>query len=130
MIIKEVIVSNYQCYYGEKKFEFTRGSNIILGKNGGGKTKFYEALEWLFTPNNTGLDELISKRKLIEAGMGSAFKVGVEVTFQQEEFLNTVKKYFSVQKKEGKEFILTNVTYEGIVESDNGERDIVDGQLL
>ena len=49
MIIKEVTISNYQCYYDDKKFDFTKGSNIILGKNGGGKTKFFEALEWLFT---------------------------------------------------------------------------------
>src|SRR5690349_4108873 len=114
MIIKEVIISNYQCYYGDKKFEFTKGSNIILGKNGGGKTKFYEALEWLFNSNNTDLEELISKRRLREATAGENFKVGIEVTFLQQEFLNTVRKYFSVQKKGEIDFVITNVVYEGI----------------
>ena len=130
MIIKELIISNYQCYYDDKKFEFTRGSNIILGKNGGGKTKFYEAIEWLFSSNNRDIDELISKKKLNLASPNDPFKVGVEITFEQGEILNTVKKYFTVQKKTDKNFTTTNVVYEGIREYENGERDTMDGAAL
>lgn len=130
MIIREVIISNYQCYYDEKKFDFTKGSNIILGKNGGGKTKFFEALEWLFTGSKLTLDELISKKKLSEAQNGETFKVGVEITFDQNGYLSTVKRYFTVQKNEGKEFTTSNAVYEGFMENEKGERDFMDGKIL
>lgn len=130
MIIKEIIISNYQCYFGDNKFEFTKGSNIILGKNGGGKTKFYEAVEWLFNSSNKDLDELISKKRLNEAEPGNTFKVGIEIIIEQKGILNTVKKYFSVQKKEDKNFVTTNIVHEGTKEFANGERDTVDGQQL
>jgi DNA sulfur modification protein DndD len=48
MIIKELIIENYLCYYDQKKFEFSDGLNIVLGENGEGKTKFFDAVEWLF----------------------------------------------------------------------------------
>ena len=48
MIIREVTIENYLCYYGPKKFNLADGLNIILGENGEGKTKFFEAIEWLF----------------------------------------------------------------------------------
>jgi DNA sulfur modification protein DndD len=131
MIIKELIISNYQCYYNDNnKFEFTRGSNIILGKNGGGKTKFYEAIEWLFSNSSRDLDELVSKKMLSETAPNDTFRVGVEITFEQGNILNTVKKYFSVLKKEDRNFSTTSVVYEGIKEYENGERDTIDGQSL
>jgi len=130
MILKELIITNYQCYYGDKKFEFVKGSNIVLGKNGGGKTKFYEALEWLFDPTSKKVEELVSKKKLHETPEGGVFKVGVEATFQQDEILSTVKKYFSVQKRADRDFASTNIVYEGIVENAKGERDVTDGQNL
>jgi DNA sulfur modification protein DndD len=130
MIIKEIIISNYQCYFEDNRFEFTKGSNIILGKNGGGKTKFFECLEWLFDFNKSDVDELISKKKLAESENGYNFKVGVEITFQRSGTLLTAKKYFNVHKKENKEFSTTSVVYEGIIENDKGERDVTDGQQL
>ena len=45
MIIKELIIENYLCYYGIKKFNLSKGLNIILGENGEGKTKFFEAID-------------------------------------------------------------------------------------
>ena len=130
MIIKEISICNYQCYYDIKKFAFTKGSNIILGKNGGGKTKFYEAIEWLFNTNSRDLDELISKRKLSEVSSGDAFNVGVEIIFEQASIVNTVKKYFTVVRKEDKAFSTSSITCEGIKEYENGERDTVDGYAL
>ena len=67
MIIKELSLINYQCYYGKKTFELSKGSNIILGRNGGGKTKFFEALEWFFDSSNKQEIELVSKKAIFEA---------------------------------------------------------------
>ena len=66
MIIKEVLIENYLCYYGIKKFSLSKGLNIILGENGEGKTKFFEALDWLLNGDNDNLDKLVSKKALAE----------------------------------------------------------------
>ena len=57
MIIKKVVIENFLCYYDKKEFVFADGLNIILGENGEGKTKFYEALEWLFNNNVARFNE-------------------------------------------------------------------------
>jgi DNA sulfur modification protein DndD len=64
MIIKKITIENYLCYYGVKEFELSSGLNIILGENGEGKTKFFEAIEWLFNGDEKGLNLLVSSKKL------------------------------------------------------------------
>ena len=66
MIIKKVIIENYMCYYDIKTFEFTNGLNIILGDNAEGKTKFFDAIEWLFQENNTDNDQYISEKNYLK----------------------------------------------------------------
>jgi DNA repair exonuclease SbcCD ATPase subunit len=34
MIIKKIILENFQCYYDIKEFDLKPGLNIILGDNG------------------------------------------------------------------------------------------------
>ena len=53
MIIKKVKIENFLSYFDNKTFEFSNGLNIILGENGEGKTKFFDAVEWLLQDNNT-----------------------------------------------------------------------------
>jgi len=130
MIIKEILIKNYQCYYDDKRFEFKKGSNIILGRNGAGKTKFFEALEWLFSNSTKDLDELVSKKKLHETIQGNSFNVGVEIIVEQAGLRSTIKKYFGVKKGVEKDFTTTNIIYEGIEENESGERESVDGLNL
>jgi DNA sulfur modification protein DndD len=35
------------CYYGENTFDFTEGINVIIGDNGYGKSKLYDAFYWV-----------------------------------------------------------------------------------
>jgi len=47
MIINKVALKNYQCYYGETEIVFGKDLNILLGANGEGKTKLFEAIMWV-----------------------------------------------------------------------------------
>lgn len=43
-------MKNFQCYYGEhtdNQFEFGPGLNFIIGNNGGGKSKLFDAFFWV-----------------------------------------------------------------------------------
>ncbi|MCL3779510.1 hypothetical protein EMN47_03815 [Prolixibacteraceae bacterium JC049] len=50
MIIKSIAIENFQCYSGPKEnntFEFRDGLNVIIGDNGSGKSKLYDAFFWV-----------------------------------------------------------------------------------
>ena len=69
MKIRSITLQNFLCYYGvTNKFEFNDGLNIVLGANGYGKSKLYDAFQWVFNDvENTSitktLSELIRKTK-------------------------------------------------------------------
>jgi len=134
MIIKEVLIENYQCYYGVKKFNLMNGLNIILGENGEGKTKFFEALQWLLNSTKSerpeGLDFLISKKAMAYLESGSSFKVRVEITVEQFEQHKILTKEFVVDKSDTNDFEISNFVLKGIQEEINGERYPVDGYSL
>ncbi len=47
MIIKSIVLTNFQCYFGENIFEFKSGLNVVIGDNGAGKSKLYDAFYWV-----------------------------------------------------------------------------------
>ena len=130
MIIKEVLIENYLCYYGVKKFSLSNGLNIILGENGEGKTKFFEALEWLLNGDNDDLDKLVSKKALAEKENDDSFRVRVEITVEQYEQTKILSKQFTVKKIDDNKCSVGNSVLSGIEESSNGERNPVDGKEL
>jgi DNA sulfur modification protein DndD len=129
MIIKKVVIENFLCYYGKKEFVFADGLNIILGENGEGKTKFYEALVWLFNGSVRNLKSLISEKKLYELEDDTSFEVVVKIQIEQHEVLKQVSRLFSVEKK-GTEINTYNYLVQGIKENAKGEREGVDGKDL
>lgn len=46
MIIESIEINNFMCYSGKNRFDFTEGMNVIIGDNGYGKSKLYDAFYW------------------------------------------------------------------------------------
>lgn len=121
MIIKKIQIENYLCYYGVNTFQFEDGLNIILGDNNEGKTKFFEAVEWLFNGGTIEPSNLISAKKLSEIIIGDSFKVSVSMVVEQYEAESKITRSFTVSKNS--DLDISNVVFEG-EEKDNfsGER--------
>jgi DNA sulfur modification protein DndD len=129
MIIKEIIIENFLCYYGKKKFVLADGLNIILGENGEGKTKFYEALEWLLNGNISNLKSLISAKRIYELQTDEFFEVSVSMLVEQKGNNKFVRRRFRVEKKDGLDSVY-GLSIEGIESNSKGERESVDGEKL
>jgi DNA sulfur modification protein DndD len=128
MIIEAIKIENYLCYYDENEFIFTDGLNIILADNGEGKTKFYEAVEWLFKGSTEAENiTLISKKKISESMAGDSFKVRVEMIVNEYDERKIISRSFSVNVDGEKSFNIDTDYLAGIVETRNGERSKVDG---
>ncbi|MDF2833024.1 AAA family ATPase [Chryseobacterium indoltheticum] len=135
MIIKKILIENYQCYYGAKKFNLVNGLNVLLGENGEGKTKFFEALQWLFTSEKgervDDFEYLISKKALSNLQHNEPFKVKVEATIEQFGRQKILSKEFTVEKSDSdNKYEINNFVLKGTQEDDNGERYSVDGYGL
>ena len=47
MILKSIELQNFMCYHGINTFEFSEGINVIIGSNGYGKSKLFDAFYWV-----------------------------------------------------------------------------------
>ena len=130
MIIKRIIVENYLCYYGSNSFELSDGLNIVLGENGEGKTKFFEALDWLLSGNKQNLEALVSAKKLSETEDGESFIVRVLMEVNHAGEKKVISKSFKATKTNDRDCSVSNCLVEGIVENNAGEREQVDGERL
>jgi len=130
MIIRKIQIDNYLCYYDTNTFELSEGLNIILGENGEGKTKFFEAVDWLFDGENRELDMLVSAKKLDETEIGDGFRVRVSMTVEQYGEKSIITKSFLAKKEKANECSTSSFMIEGISENSSGERTQVDGQAL
>jgi DNA sulfur modification protein DndD len=131
MIIDKLTIENYQCYFGIKVFEFSDGLNIILGENGEGKTKFFEAVNWLFEGNDDNLEQLVSKKTIENTNEGDTFRVRVSIAVRTpQDEKNIITKSFLVHKKNNDKIEISSYMLEGIEENKSGERSQVDGKNL
>lgn len=123
MIIKKIQIENYLCYYNTNTFQFEDGLNIILGENNEGKTKFFEAVEWLFNGKSVDISNLISAKRINEIAAGDSFRVSVSMLVEQYETQFKISRSFTVLKKINDGIETSNVVFEG-EEKDNttGER--------
>lgn len=119
MKLHSISLTNFLCYYGSNnKINFEEGLNLILGANGYGKSKLYDAFQWVFkdgitddsTPGrikNTSFlkKELISEKALAECAIGD--KVSCEVIIEASDGTSRyqLKRKYFVSRKDADAFI-------------------------
>lgn len=47
MIIRNITLRNFQCYYGSHSLDFDKGLNVVIGTGGKGKSKLFNAFYWV-----------------------------------------------------------------------------------
>jgi uncharacterized protein YoxC len=121
MIIKKLTIVNFRSYYGKKEFVFSDHLNLILGSNGDGKTTFFDALNWVLTPDyapKSNDDKLPEISTLVSAKMFRELQVGVKgrVLVSLEMKNNTgqtriAERAFDVYKKADGKMQVENLTH-------------------
>nr|WP_320118658.1 hypothetical protein [uncultured Marinifilum sp.] len=126
MVIKEIELVNFQCYFGTKVFSFTKGLNIILGANAHGKSKLFDGINWLLNGNVVDIENLISEKA---KATKSNFEVAVRLTCEQNGINYCIERYFDVDII-GNKTECSHPKCLGYVDNEDGSRDTVDGEEL
>lgn len=114
MIIEKIVLENFMCYAGSNEMEFTEGLNVIIGDNGYGKSKLYDAFYWVmydqvFVPEKKEFQntkyvksKLISDKAIFDAKDGKV-SARVNITFRNLEKDNVfiLERKYSVYLKDG-----------------------------
>ncbi|MBK8489224.1 MAG: hypothetical protein WAT52_05975 [Chitinophagales bacterium] len=113
MKLHSISLTNFLCYYGtNNKLTFDDGLNLILGANGYGKSKLYDAFQWVFKDGitddsapgrikNTSFlkRELISEKALLECAVGDKVSCEVMIEVSDNTTLYQIKRKYFASKK-------------------------------
>ncbi len=132
MIIKSIELKNFLCYYGDSnKLVFSEGLNIVLGANGYGKSKLYDAFQWVFndyiTDANSGVIKtdkikggLVSEKAKHEAQLGDKIETKVTIEMQSGDDIYSISRSYFINKNKE----------DGFLEGINSKREISKKDVL
>ena len=114
MVINSITLTNFQCYYDVVKFEFKEGLNVVIGDNGAGKSKLYDAFYWVlydqvfdslnreFKKTNQVKGNLVSDKAKALCEPGGMVKAEVEMVVYnpKREMEYTLTRSYTVSKNE------------------------------
>ena len=114
MTINSITLKNFQCYFGEVKFEFKDGLNLVIGDNGAGKSKLYDAFYWVlydqvfdslnreFKKTNQVKGSLVSDKAKALCEPGEMVKTEVEMVVYnpKRKMEYTLNRSYTVSKNE------------------------------
>ena len=115
MILKSIDLKDFMCYAGTNKFEFVEGINVIIGDNGYGKSKLFDAFYWVMYNqcyntnikkfwNTKQLKRLIISDKAISESNDGIISASVTLTFHniEKDCLYILERRYSIRKNEDK----------------------------
>jgi DNA sulfur modification protein DndD len=111
MILKSIELDNFMCYAGSSKLEFTEGLNVIIGDNGYGKSKLFDAFYWVmynecfdtskkkFQKSSILKKSIISDKAMFEAEDG-LITASVKLTFHniEKDSVYIIERRYSAKK--------------------------------
>ena len=111
MIIKNISIRNFRCYYGDNSFDIGDRLTLIIGDNGDGKSAFFDALEWLF--DTVGRfpkadKRFISKKRCTELLFSQNDYVLVSMSYVENNRSKIFEKSFQFSKTEKGAIISSN----------------------
>ena len=129
MIIQKIEIKNFRSYYKDNTFDFVNGFNLIIGINGGGKTSFYAAIEWLFKTDDTNKMPIdpISRKRIAELNINESDDVRVAMTYEHNGNTKILEKMFHFTKSSENEVKTTNYSFYLYENNENGERIPIEG---
>jgi DNA sulfur modification protein DndD len=131
MIIEKIELENFMCYAGNNCIEFTEGINVIIGDNGYGKSKLYDAFYWVmydqvfvpekkeFQNTKTVKSKIISDKAKYNAQDGR-LSTAVSITFHNldNDRIYILERKYTVNINDGK-----------IIESNDSEFTVMQKEL-
>ncbi|WP_447767575.1 hypothetical protein [Sphingobacterium faecium] len=112
-IITNIAFKNFYNYYGDfelNSYDFKEGVNIIVADNGNGKSKFFNALLWLFKDEvldsdskkslsiKTNTIKIISDRAKSETQLNGIVDCAIRITYSDKRFSYEIIKSFTAKK--------------------------------
>jgi structural maintenance of chromosome 3 (chondroitin sulfate proteoglycan 6) len=81
MYIKSVTVKGFKTYKEETTIDLSPQSNLILGKNGSGKSNLLDAIQFVLSDKYNNLSSDERSKLLYEGAGGTAMQADVEIIF-------------------------------------------------
>jgi DNA sulfur modification protein DndD len=102
MILKSIELNDFMCYAGPNRFAFTEGINLIIGDNGYGKSKLFDAFYWVM------YDQLFdtSRKEFRETRFLKKQIISDKALHEADEGMVTASVLISLQNDRGHEFEL------------------------
>ncbi|GAO29930.1 AAA family ATPase [Geofilum rubicundum] len=112
-IINKISFQNFFNYYGpleENTYEFSKGVNIVVADNGGGKSKFFNGFLWIFYDEILDSDtktrkniknqavKICSDKAKNEAAVNDLIEINVALEFSDIRFTYRICKGFRIKK--------------------------------
>ncbi|MEQ8435418.1 MAG: AAA family ATPase [Oceanicaulis sp.] len=113
MILEEIRLTNFRCFYGETFLRFSEDSErnvtIIYAENGVGKTTLLNALLWCFYGETTSRFEKREEILNYDAKKAGRKIASVEVLFEHNDRRYIAKRFFTIDESLGRDFVVARI---------------------
>ena len=113
MILEEIRLTDFRCFYGETFIRFSeeadRNVTIIYAENGVGKTTLLNALFWCFYGETTARFEKREDILNYDAKKAGRTVASVEVLFEHNDKRYIAKRFANINVSAGREFLVARI---------------------